>query len=932
MSILGSARLLFEVDGVGNVIRGNREVEQSFNTTARSAVGELGKMDSAHLRVVQSSRRYQDAVRRSGSESHQAVNALIRLRTAEERVAAQSTRTGRSMSEAGHGFHVLGRDVERAAVGATLGSKAFHGLRQSILLGGSGLLGGFGASYALRTVLSAAKDAQVSQAQLQGALANTGNSWVKYGAQVTGAVNAQVRATGFTNDELTSSLAAFVNRFGDVNQALRANGIAADVARRKNEDLATAQQQILRASFGNPRAAKQLGVEVAKVTTNFDQLKATTQHATAGQVAFAKAADQAATQTATLDAIQQHYHGSAARYLTTSAGKQALFNAELRHSEEIIGTALLPTFNRLLGRLGSYLDRMNRTGRLQRDVNVVAKDGTIIVRDLSKAVGFLNRNLGGATHTVEAFGAALIGLKLGGIITRLGALSGSGGLRGVSAAAGESGAAGKVALLGTRLGQAGLVAEAGAASFAITTLVLKLTGLDKTFKHVGGSAYDFSQTLGLVSGAPTNYQGGQGNPLAKEVKHGQMITPDRVAALRAEHPELADHDFQVLLAAALNPTAPGSGGAAGRRRNYRPGAGTRGRSGPGIGGNNPPPGDPTSIPVGIQQQLAAAGLTPKDQADDRAAYAAEAAFIRKQLAAAKLTALQRLALTQQLGSDIQAIQSIDDQAAQAVQDAARKAAERRAAARRKAEAAARRATQIYRAGVARTRTGLENDVTEAQTAEQRSRTPQALSRAQRREREALQAEVRFYDREAKDTRLSSSQRDTASRSAANARKQLATLAARDAKQGQTLQASMLSIRLSLAETAVANASKGTDAYNRAVEAEKRVLNAEIRLYDTQAHNRTVALSARAAAAARETTAAKRLAGLNKQQVGTGVQAQAFLRDLTGIARQYASDSTGPNKPRGTGSTPVTVVQNINHPVSQFALMRAAREAAQHVML
>ena len=56
----------------------------------------------------------------------------------------------------------------------------------------------------------------------------------------------------------------------------------------------------------------------------------------------------------------------------------------------IIGNALLPTINRLLTSLGDWLDKMNRSGQLQRDVNEAVKTGTGILEGLEydrEAVG-----------------------------------------------------------------------------------------------------------------------------------------------------------------------------------------------------------------------------------------------------------------------------------------------------------------------------------------------------------------------------------------------------------------------------------------------------------------------------------------------------------------------------------------------------------------
>ena len=680
-NLAGVARVAFVAD-TGQF---NAEIAAAEARYARTT----GVMSDDAIRLTLAQDKLNRALSRFGPESAAAQRATLALRSAQRQAAGESDRlssevrsAGRSAREAGHGFSIFGRQVERAGAGAVLGTRAFHGLRQSILLGGVGLFGGFGASFALKAVLSAAKDAQVANAQLRVSLKDTGNSWGQYGQQVTQALEEQSKASGFTNHELTTSLSVFVRRFGDVNQALRANALAAEVARGKNEGLAQAQDQVLRASFGNPRAARQLGVEVAKVTTNYDQLKATTQHATAEQVAFAKSLDTAASRTAVLDAVQARFHGNAARFLTTSAGKQALFNAELRHSEEIIGTALLPAFNQILGSLSKYLDRMNRTHRLQHDVNRIVHDGTVVFHGFRSAIHAVNDVTGSTETTLKALAGVFVAMKLG-ILPGL--------FRQISVAISGVGTA--------------------AATAAPEVNAFKTAEERPNFGPGGMSPGGVILPTG-VTPVPTGAGGpfGRGTGPAGGLKGGAFILPGAVPDVV---PSTGFFQFQVKLpngqAAYFHTLAEASAYARAHaakntsgHSNYPVsdaggGVPTRPGSGAGTPTTKPPPGDPTSIPIAIQQMLADAGLTPKNQADDRKAYEAEVAFVRKQLATAKLTALQRLSLTQQLGSDISAIQSIDDQAASAAKTARDAAARKRAEKARKAkEARARAAVEAER--------------------------------------------------------------------------------------------------------------------------------------------------------------------------------------------------------------------------------------------
>lgn len=373
-----------------------------------------GAMSEDALRLSVAQERVARAIKITGTESLRTKAATIALRHEMDSLAAANTRVAASAGRSN-----LGRDERQASQllrGGIKGAGGLGGLGFASLAGGA-FVGSFVAASAVRAALDAAKNEQVALGQLQVALRDTGHAWGTYGTRIEAALEAQVKSTAFTKEELTGALANNVRRFGDVNQALRANAIDADVARAKNISLAAAQTLIQRASLGQSRSLLSLGIVYTKSTANVDALKASTKHATAEQLLAAKAADALANRTGALDAVEQKFHGNAAKYLTTTAGKQALFNAELKQSEAIIGIALLPVFNKLLTSLSTWLERMNRSGKLQRDLNEAVKDGTIVFHALKAILaplvtGFrlLGTAVGGTKHELELLTAVAIGL------------------------------------------------------------------------------------------------------------------------------------------------------------------------------------------------------------------------------------------------------------------------------------------------------------------------------------------------------------------------------------------------------------------------------------------------------------------------------------------------------------------------------------------
>lgn len=408
-----------------------------------------GALDAGSLKAALASEKYDRALARSKGSAFAVAKAtaaykseLASLEGAENRAAGGAARHSGALRAEERAFGGVIR-------GGIAGSGVLNRFGRAAIFASSSLLGGYGLIYGLRTVVHAARDQEVALAHLQVAVTDTGLSWTGTRGRLDDALGALVKTTAFTRDDLTETLATAVRRFGDVDQALNATGIATDVARAKGIDLASAMSLLIRASLGQSKSVKALGVDVTATSANVEKLRATTGHATAAQIANAKAADQQANRTAYLDAIQAHYHGNAARYLQTSAGKQALFNAELRDTEEIIGAALLPTLNTYLGELSTWLDKMNKSGRLQHDVNRIVHDGTVVLHDAGEVVKTVDHLAGGFKHTLEL----LLSLKLASTFLRWeGALGGLIGTGGASGGTGLSGAEAKASRLKGTLG------------------------------------------------------------------------------------------------------------------------------------------------------------------------------------------------------------------------------------------------------------------------------------------------------------------------------------------------------------------------------------------------------------------------------------------------------------------------------------------------
>lgn len=435
-----------------------------------------GAMSTDSLKAAVAQEKLERTIARTGATSFATRKATLTYRAEMNALADTSLRSAAAGRE--NEASLLGeeRALGRFSRGALAAAGVSSEIKRALLLGSGSFLLGAGVLGGLKASIDAARTEQVAMVQLQVAIQDTGHSWGVYKNQVEDALSAQVKTSAFSKEELAAALASNVRRFGDINQALRANAIDADVARGKGISLADAQTLVQRASLGQSRSLLSLGIAYVKSTANVDALKASTQHYTKEQLANAKAADAQGNELAALDAVQARFHGNAAKFLATDAGKQALFNAELKQSEDIIGEGVLPTFNRLLVKGSNYLDQLNRTGRLQHDVNVAVHDGGAAFHALENGVhlvlGVLNpvdKLLGGFENTVKTLTTALIAFKLRGALAfvtgtrEIGSASvvAAGEVNGLAAAEGRA-AAGAAGLAGLgAAGAAGVVGRIG---------------------------------------------------------------------------------------------------------------------------------------------------------------------------------------------------------------------------------------------------------------------------------------------------------------------------------------------------------------------------------------------------------------------------------------------------------------------------------------
>ncbi len=168
------------------------------------------------------------------------------------------------------------------------------------------------------------------------ALEATGNSWAQYGQQIEKVIQTQSKL-GFDDEALLRTFSLFVRTTGDVNQALRLNALAADVARGRYIDLEQAATLVNKAAIGQAGALRRLGIDVKA-------------GATAQEL---------------LTALTEKYGGAAQAAGDDAATAFARAQVSIENAKESIGGNLLPTVAGLANTLSETLDLFTKIGKVK---------------------------------------------------------------------------------------------------------------------------------------------------------------------------------------------------------------------------------------------------------------------------------------------------------------------------------------------------------------------------------------------------------------------------------------------------------------------------------------------------------------------------------------------------------------------------------------
>lgn len=196
--------------------------------------------------------------------------------------------------------------------------------------------------------LRAYADEQASVAKLTTAIKENATAWDGNMDAIEAVIKGRMRL-GFADDEQRESLALLVAQVGDVNDALKIQRTAMDLARLKGMKLADASTLLAKAYNGSATGLQKMGIQLKKGT---DGLEA-------------------------IEAVQQRVAGQAQAYSETLAGSAEVMSVAFDEFKESVGgalsDALTPFFNMVVDLTNQAPDLDTSVGRLAQSYRDMAE-------------------------------------------------------------------------------------------------------------------------------------------------------------------------------------------------------------------------------------------------------------------------------------------------------------------------------------------------------------------------------------------------------------------------------------------------------------------------------------------------------------------------------------------------------------------------------
>lgn len=192
-----------------------------------------------------------------------------------------------------------------------------------LAVAGVGVVGG------LTAAVFAAADAQVKIAQFDATLKSIGNVSEDTRKKLLTASEAVTRL-GFDDETAAISMAKLYQRTGDVNEAIKLNALAMDLARDKHLGLEQASNLVGQVLAGNGRVLKQYGIDIKETASPMEALAE----------------------------LQNRVSGQADAFSQTFKGQMEVFKETFGNFLEEVGTPLLGFVTKIIAGFLSWVDAM----------------------------------------------------------------------------------------------------------------------------------------------------------------------------------------------------------------------------------------------------------------------------------------------------------------------------------------------------------------------------------------------------------------------------------------------------------------------------------------------------------------------------------------------------------------------------------------------
>ena len=225
--------------------------------------------------------------------------------------------------------------------------------------------------------------------------------------------------------------------------------------------------------------------------------------------------------------LNKEVGGRAAAAGKTFSGQWRILIETLNNLSGVLAAKLMPTIQKYLEMAVRWISNSQNQKKV---IDAVSAAGHALKTALDTLVGafkILSRIVGGNKNAIIALVAAYATFKAVQIASTVTNLASSFGLLARRTNGAKTASQGMAASF---LGKAGLVAAVGIASFQITSMILKMTKLDKKLKDFGGSVFDIASSLGLTKELDTREKAiariiKQNPRRARQLKGGHFVRP-----------------------------------------------------------------------------------------------------------------------------------------------------------------------------------------------------------------------------------------------------------------------------------------------------------------------------------------------------------------------------------------------------------------------